>query len=616
MESPEQKCLALKLKKPLFMKEYFQVLSILFYIYLVLLLFHFSLIKSLAKEDVLSKIKLSLQSYIESNEKFDVFEYKNLKFFAKPEGNSSQLTIVPFVVKDRVISLYVDKSKFETAILLRSMVYILSFLGTIILFSVMVYILLKKNLFQPIDTIDNALSRAVKGDYSFKLATEHSNEKVKNIYTRFNYLLDILELEENEKNTNLYTDNLTKLPNRQKILIDIEQTITPTLIIMNIDLFQEINDCYGNYVGDLTLVAIAERLLEIQKQYYYRLYKMTGDEFAFLFDKKMELEELYSFIKNLCMEIEEQPFKVHEHEIFIKVTVGAARAEDIDSINLKEGKWKSLATHADMALKKAKKEQKHFVIFHESMQISKEFETNLIWKKKLKDAIDTHRVIPFFQPIMNNFSGKIEKYETLVRLVDKESGIVNPSYFLDVAKRSHLYGKITAVVLNKSIALFKDTEYEFSINLAIRDIIEEEINNFIMKTLIENKNVAPRIIFEILESEGIENYDKVKDFIKQVKDLGCKIAIDDFGSGYSNFDHLMKLDVDYIKLDSCLIDNLADNYNAQIITKTIVNFAKELKLKTISEFVHSEEIFKKSKELGVDYSQGYYIGKPAQSIAI
>ncbi|MCX7821586.1 MAG: bifunctional diguanylate cyclase/phosphodiesterase, partial [Brevinematales bacterium] len=600
MESPEQKCLSSKLKKPLFMKEYFQVLSILFYIYLVLLLFHFSLIKSLAKEDVLNKIRRSLESYIETNNGISSFEFKNLKFYVKTPDNLSQFTIVPFILKDKVISFYVEKASFERTILLRSMVYVVSFLGTIILFSIMVYILLKKNLFQPIDLIDNALNRAIKGDYSFKLTTEHSNEKVKNIFTRFNYLLDILEIEENEKNTNLYTDTLTKLPNRQKILIDIEQTITPTLIIMNIDLFQEINDCYGNYVGDLTLVAIAERLVEIQKQYYYRLYKMSGDEFAFLFDKKMELEELYSFIKNLCVEIEEQPFKVHEHEIFIKVTVGAARSEDIDSINLKEGKWKSLATHADMALKKAKKEQKHFVIFHESMQISKEFEANLIWKKKLKDAIDTHRVIPFFQPIMNNISGKIEKYETLVRLVDKESGIVSPSYFLDVAKRSHLYGKITAAVLNKSIALFKDTDYEFSINLAIRDIIEEEINNFIVKTIKDNKNIASRIIFEILESEGIENYDKVKDFIKQVKELGCKIAIDDFGSGYSNFDHLMKLDVDYIKLDSCLIDNLADNYNAQIITKTIVNFAKELKLKTISEFVHSEEIFKKSKELGVD----------------
>ncbi len=616
MDNPEHKCLSTRIKKPLFMKDYFQVLSILFYIYLVLLLFHISLIKNLAKEDILTKVRSSLESYIETNKKIDTFEFNKLKFYLEPPKNSSQFTMVPFIVRDKVFSFYVDKHILEETIMFRSIIYILSFLGTLVFFSIMVYILLKKNLFQPIDTIDNALNRAIKGDYSFKLSTQHSNEKIKNIYTRLNYLLDILELEENEKNTNLYTDSLTKLPNRQKILIDIEQTISPTLIIMNIDLFQEINDCYGNNIGDLTLIAIAERLVEIQKKYYYRLYKMSGDEFAFLFDKKMELEELYSFIKNLCIEIEEEPFKVHEHEIFIKVTVGAARAEDIDPINLKEGKWKSLATHADMALKRSKKEQKHFIIFHESMQISKEFEANLIWKKKLKDAIDTHRIIPFFQPIMNNVTNKIEKYETLVRIVDKESGIVNPSYFLDVAKKSHLYGKITSTILNKSISLFKDTDYEFSINLAIRDIIEEEINSFIIKTIKDNKNIASRIIFEILESEGIENYDKVKDFIKLVKDLGCKIAIDDFGSGYSNFDHLMKLDVDYIKLDSCLIDNLADNYNAQIITKTIVNFAKELNLKTISEFVHSEEIFKKSKELGVDYSQGYYIGKPTQSIAI
>ncbi len=611
MEKPLKNCTTSKQKEPLFLKEYFQILSILVYIYLVLFLFHFSLIKTLSKEDIIRNITKSLEKHLSLNKQVTDFKYKSLT----PKKDSETI-IIPFIIRNEVITLTFDKKEFERLIFFRSISYSIGFSFTILLFSTMIFFLLKRNLFLPLDTLYNAFNRLINGDYSFKLPTNYSNKKIKAIFNKFNYLIDILELEENEKERNLYTDSLTKLPNRQKILLDIEQTVNPTLLLMNIDLFQEVNDCYGNNVGDLTLIAIAERLREFQKEYYYRLYKMSGDEFAFLFDKKIELEELYSFIKSLCAEIEDYPFKIHEHEIFIKVTIGAARSEDIDPTNLKEGKWRSLATHADMALKKAKKEQKHFMIFHESMQISKEYEANLIWKRKLKDAIDTHRIVPFFQPIINNFTNAIEKYETLVRIIDKEAGIVNPSYFLDVAKKSHLYSKITTTILNKAISLFKDTNYEFSINLAIRDIIDEEINNFIIKTLKDNKNISPRIIFEILESEGIENYDKVKEFIKEVKDFGCKIAIDDFGSGYSNFDHLMKLDVDYIKLDACLIDNLANSENAQIITKTIVNFAKELKMKTISEFVHSEDIFKKCKELGVDYSQGYFIGKPSQNIIL
>ncbi len=629
-----------KHKKPHFLEEYFKILFLITLTYIFLISLHFKSIIYLSKEGIRSKISLYLLKNLNKSEKEVVNFFNNLSksikltiyfvnitddkstsFYNLKDSslkieniNFSQYELLSLPLNNKIISFFLDKAQFDRKVLFQSFFYVLSFFSVVLIFSFLIYLTLRRNFFHPIDLLNIAISRAMNGDYTFRLGINHPNQKIRSIFLRFNYLLELLEMEENERNESLYTDQSTQLPNRQKILIDIEEAVNPTLILLNIDFFKEINDCYGNHIGDLTLIAIAKRLKELQKKFYYRLYKMSGDEFAFLFDKKIELEELYNFIKTICAAIEEEPFKLAEHEIFVKVTLGAARSEDIDSVNLKEGKWRSLATHADMALKKAKKLGKHFIIFHESMQISKEFERNLIWKKKLKDAIDSHRIVPFFQPIMNNFSEKIEKYETLVRIVDRESGIVTPSYFLDAAKKSHLYGKITSTVLNKAISLFKDTDYEFSVNLTIQDIIEEDINHFIIKTLKENANIATKIIFEILESEGIENYGVVIEFIKQVKELGCKIAIDDFGSGYSNFEHLMKLDVDYIKLDSCLISNLSENANAQIITKTIVNFAKELGLKTISEFVHSEEIYKKSKELGVDYSQGYFIGKPAQNI--
>ena len=119
-----------------------------------------------------------------------------------------------------------------------------------------------------------------------------------------------------------------------------------------------------------------------------------------------------------------------------------------------------------------------------------------------------------------------------------------------------------------------------------------------------------RIIFEIIESEGIENFEQVLEFINDTKQYGAKIAIDDFGTGYSNFEYLMKLKVDYIKIDGSMIKSIDTDKNSQMVTQTIVEFAKKMKIQTIAEFVCSKNVFDKVTELNVDYAQGYYFGEP------
>ena len=136
----------------------------------------------------------------------------------------------------------------------------------------------------------------------------------------------------------------------------------------------------------------------------------------------------------------------------------------------------------------------------------------------------------------------------------------------------------------------------------------------IKSILLSNQDTAKRAVFELLESDGIENYDIIKGFIEDVKSFGCKVAIDDFGSGYSNFDHIMSLDIDVLKIDASMIRNLDTEKSSQIITRTIVNFTKELNIKTVSEFVHTPEVFRKVQEFGIDYSQGYLFGEPAPEV--
>ena len=130
-------------------------------------------------------------------------------------------------------------------------------------------------------------------------------------------------------------------------------------------------------------------------------------------------------------------------------------------------------------------------------------------------------------------------------------------------------------------------------------------------TEVENSKVnGSKIIFELTESENIDNFLEVKDFIALAKKQGCRIAIDDFGTGYSNFEYLAELNIDYLKIDGSLIRNIHTSPNLQVIVRTIINFAREMNIKTVAEFIHSKDTFDTVKSLGIEYSQGYYIGKP------
>jgi c-di-GMP phosphodiesterase len=187
--------------------------------------------------------------------------------------------------------------------------------------------------------------------------------------------------------------------------------------------------------------------------------------------------------------------------------------------------------------------------------------------------------------------------------------IVAPYFFLDISKKSNQYTKLTKIVLEKSFQKFEHLPFEFSVNISYEDIENPDFLDFV-KELLKKYNVQNRAVFEILEDESIKNYNLLISFVDEVKSLGCKVAIDDFGSGYSNFEHLLKMNIDYLKIDASLIKNIAINENSYKITKTIIEFAKNLNLKTIAEFVENEEIFNIVRKLGADYSQGYFFSAP------
>jgi diguanylate cyclase (GGDEF)-like protein/PAS domain S-box-containing protein len=391
-----------------------------------------------------------------------------------------------------------------------------------------------------------------------------------------------------------YFDQLTNLPNRQKMLLDISVNSPTACAIFNIDEFKEINDFFGTENGDKILQDIAKWFLKFD----FETYRIDGDEFAILYYEDLSIEHIKHNIENILSLFEEEQFHIEGEIIHIRFSTGIAKES------------KNLLTKADIAVHYAKENKIKISVYEENANIEKKYKENIAMATSIREALIDNRIICHYQPILDIKTNKINKYETLVRMIDKDGNLILPMSFLNIAKKTKLYSHITQEVIHQACNTFKDREEAFSINLSIDDIKDSNTVQEIIKTIIKT-NTASRIIFEILESEGIENYEEVVNFITQIKALGAKIAIDDFGTGYSNFEHILKLNVDYIKIDGSLIKGIQQDKKHKIIVETIVDFAKKVGSKTIAEFVSDEEIFKNIKEIGVDFSQGYFTGKPS-----
>ena len=229
----------------------------------------------------------------------------------------------------------------------------------------------------------------------------------------------------------------------------------------------------------------------------------------------------------------------------------------------------------------------------------------------LKEALNNYNIVSYFQPIVHNKTKKVEKYESLVRLIDSDKNIVSPYFFLNIAKEGKYYQKITSIVLKNSFRALFYTNLTISINLSALDIEKSETRKIFITLLKKYKTDTHRIVLELLEDENIKDKIAITTFLKEIKEYGVKIAIDDFGSGLSNFARVLEYQPDFIKIDGSLIRNIHNDTIAQHIVETIVTFSKKQNIQTIAEYVENEEVYNTVCELGVDYSQGYYFGKPA-----
>lgn len=381
---------------------------------------------------------------------------------------------------------------------------------------------------------------------------------------------------------------------------------TKTLFLVDILYMKDINAIYNFANGDYIIVQLNNILKNktknsvkkiLNRNIYIKIKNSHADVFKILIYDDLSMEEIIK-IKNLIYEnIVSNDFKLLDKNslINIDITIGCSKSAD-----------NQIKIYAEKALHNAKLEYLHYM-YYDSFLYKNEFKNeNLL--DALNYSIENNLVEPYFQAIMDNTTNKIVKYEALMRIFDKDGNMIMPNIFIHKAKKYRLYNKLMELLFNKIIIYILRYKIHVSINLDYIDILNPQIKKSLLSK-IKSNNIGSYLTFEILESEKVSNFNIVNDFITEAKEHGVRIAIDDFGTGFSNYENILNLNIDYIKIDGSLIKKIDEDIYLNLI-KSIVLFSKQQNIKVVAEFVSDLKILRYVKNIEIDYSQGYHIGKP------
>ena len=413
---------------------------------------------------------------------------------------------------------------------------------------------------------------------------------------------------------NLYFDGVTKLFNRTKLLHDLLPDQEPKiahLAALSLDNFRETYDFWGPAFGDKILLTVSEKLNRhfMAESSGYQVYRLQFDEFAVAATGNVEINVFEEAVQKIKQDICNRSIYIEETPFPIFLSVGISHSRQQMEENILASPEHELLTRAGLALSEAKAKKNTIVSYHNELPILNKIQNNLVWTSKLKDAISENRILTFAQPIITASTQASEKFEVLVRLKEPDGTIVTPYHFMPVACHSNLYPHITRTVTSKACEFFSNFDCEFSINIQMRDIENRDTVEFI-KSEAQRFGVSNRMIIEIVESEDLREVPIVQDFITEMRRMGCKIAIDDFGSGYSNFAYVTRIHPDILKIDGSLIKNMHKDKDLLSVVSSICSFSQQLGIQTTAEFVHNETVMNLAKELNIDYLQGFHLGEP------
>ncbi len=397
----------------------------------------------------------------------------------------------------------------------------------------------------------------------------------------------------------LYTDNLTLLQNRNALIKRLKNENPETLALIDIDEFSILNDLYGEKNGDEILVNFTSKL-KTHFQDNFELFRVGSDRFVIVSNlEDNKLENLTSYISGFVSDIDNYGIILTDNVIDINITVGIAQSDDAHAFE-----------YAQRVLQNARDSYIQVKVYNKIDYAEVDFEENIKWIKKLKSGLNDGHFQPYFQPIVDSQTKEIYKYESLIRYIEDDGSEIAPYKFLPIARKAKLFPTIIKVMLTSVLETIREKNIKVAINVSFDDIINKDTYDFIIMMLLSNPNEAKLLDFEILESEEIKDFDLVRKFIDEVRSYGCSVGVDDFGAGYSNFNMLEALNIDFVKIDGSLIKEIDRLPKQALIVETISGFCEKLDIETVAEFVCSQEISDVVNKLGITYMQGYHYGKP------
>lgn len=420
-------------------------------------------------------------------------------------------------------------------------------------------------------------------------------------------------------------DPVTSIINRARFVEMITEIINGKrinfgcLIFVNIDAFKLINDTYGYSIGDQFLKSFAEFLkgLAVEIDILSEptidtiVGRLGGDEFGLFFSNKDEKQSV-NIAEDIRQKIEKNRFL--NDTIRITASIGIAlypeHAENVSGLLIK----------ANSAVNKAKElGQNRWYLFHKSDTYLKTAPSSLEEKQRIITAMEEDRFFPYFQPILELKTRQIHHYEALARLIAPDDTVIMPSSFIFTAEKYGLIAGIDKIITYKTMQIQSELKrlgrhVTFSVNLSGKHLGDNTMLQHLRES-IEDTNADPKhIVFELTETAAIHDFKSALIFVKELKKIGCRFSLDDFGVGFTSFVHIIEMEVDFIKIDGSFVRNIGQSQRNRILVKTISELARGLNIKTIAEYVDTEETLNIISELGVDYAQGYLIGMPASRL--
>jgi len=428
-------------------------------------------------------------------------------------------------------------------------------------------------------------------------------------------LTDINDRKKHEEQLkeNAYHDSLTGLPNRLSLYEDFVKRVnihtqkTTALFFIDSDNFKFINDTMGHSIGDLLIKKMGERLTSLFFGNQSTVYRLGGDEFVLLteFD---QIDEVYRYAREIISSFN-SPLDLDENTLCITVSIGIA-IYPTNGDNIQE-----LIRNADIALYKAKESGKNcYALFSDDMhEMVKE---RMLIEKHLRYAIENNELDVYYQPQLDVVTGAISGFEALLRWKNCELGFVEPLKFIGVAEETRLINPIGKWVLQKACSFLKKmheihhAHTSVAVNISIIQLLQEDFVDIVEQTL-NSTGLAPGYLeLEITESILMDSYKVISTNLNRLKKLGVRIALDDFGKGYSSLSYLKQLPIDTLKIDKSFIDSIHSDKDNANLTGMIVKLGHNLGLTVIAEGVELREQMDYLIENGCHKIQGYLISKP------